>query len=239
MEVRCATDEGIAVAPRRHRYMSGARRRIAKEVLRVVLGLLVFSFGVHLTIRANIGLAPWDCLGMGISYQTPLSYGLSMTVVSVAILVVDLLLGESVGFGTIIDALCTGNFIQFFNQVDPLPEAGSMPVGVLYMLAGLFVMALGQFLYMGSGQGMGPRDAFFVAVGKRLHNVPIGAVQALVFGTVLLVGFLLGGPVGVGTLVSTFGAGLIMQLVFGLVRFDPRTVVQRDVVQVLREWGRA
>ena len=68
----------------------------------VVLGLLVFSLGVHLTIFANIGLAPWDCLGMGIAKHTPLNYGLSMTIMAVAILLIDLSLKEQVGYGTVI-----------------------------------------------------------------------------------------------------------------------------------------
>ena len=65
------------------------RRRVFREWLRIVWGLLVFAFGVHLTIFANIGLAPWDCLGMGIARHSPLNYGLSMTLVAVTVLGID------------------------------------------------------------------------------------------------------------------------------------------------------
>ena len=68
------------------------RKKVFLEWLQIVGGLLVFSFGVHLTIFANIGLAPWDCLGMGMSYHTPLNYGLSMTAIAVSMLAIDLLL---------------------------------------------------------------------------------------------------------------------------------------------------
>ena len=67
-------------------------KRILLQWLQIVAGLLVFSFGVHLTIFANIGLAPWDCLGMGIAKHTPLNYGLSMTVMALVILGIDLML---------------------------------------------------------------------------------------------------------------------------------------------------
>ena len=70
------------------------RAKIVLQWLRIVLGLLVFSFGVHLTIYANIGLAPWDCLGMGIAKHTPLNYGLSMTAMALIILCIDLVLKE-------------------------------------------------------------------------------------------------------------------------------------------------
>ena len=62
--------------------------------IRIIAGLFIFAFGVHLTIFANIGLAPWDCLGMGLSYHTPLNYGLSMTLIAVTVLGIDLLLKE-------------------------------------------------------------------------------------------------------------------------------------------------
>ena len=122
------------------------RRQILREWLRIVLGLLVFAFGVHLTIYANIGLAPWDCLGMGLSYHTPLNYGLSMTTIAVLILLIDLALRERIGFGTIIDALLTGNFVQLYNDLNPLPENHSLWLGVLVMLTGFVFMALGMMI---------------------------------------------------------------------------------------------
>ena len=90
---------------------SSARKGIILGWLRIAAGLLVFSFGVHLTIYANIGLAPWDCLGMGIAAHTPFNYGVSMTLIAVTVLLIDLMLKERIGFGTVIDALLTGNFV--------------------------------------------------------------------------------------------------------------------------------
>ena len=88
------------------------RKSIIIGWLKIVLGLLIFSLGVHLTIRANLGLAPWDCLGMGISFQTPLNYGLSMTMTSVMILLLDILMKEKIGFGTI-PTICWGEYNNF------------------------------------------------------------------------------------------------------------------------------
>ena len=75
------------------------KKRFLLDTGRIILGLGVFALGVHLTIFANIGLAPWDCLGMGVANHTPLNYGLAMTSVSVTILIIDLLLRERIGFG--------------------------------------------------------------------------------------------------------------------------------------------
>ena len=199
-----------------------------------MLGLLVFSFGVHLTIYANIGLAPWDCLGMGISYHTPLNYGMSMTVMSVVILMIDLSLHERIGFGTMIDALLTGNFVQLSNDLNPLPVNHSLWLGIILMLAGFVFMALGMLVYMKAGQCCGPRDSLLVGLGKRMPRIPIGAVEILLWALVLLAGWLLGGPVGIGTLISTFGAGAVMQMVYSILHFEPREIRHRDVLEVTK-----
>ena len=120
------------------------RKRILLEWLKIVLGLIVFAFGVHLTIFANIGLAPWDCFGMGISYHTPLNYGMAMTIMALVILGIDILLKEKIGYGTIIDALITGNLVQFYNTFNPFSLNESLPLGIVYMLVGFVFMALGM-----------------------------------------------------------------------------------------------
>lgn len=210
------------------------RKTILLQWLRIVFGLFVFSFGVHLTIFANIGLAPWDCLSMGVSYHTPLNYGLSVTLISVIIIVIDLLMQERIGFGTILDALLVGNMVQLFNDLNPLPLNDSLLPGVGIMLAGFVFMAVGQWLYMSGAQCCGPRDMLLVGLGKRLPKVPIGIVEVLLWGAVVLVGWLLGGPVGVGTLLSVLGAGLVMQAVLAVVKFEPRSVRNRDCIEVVR-----
>ena len=210
------------------------RKAVVLGWLRIVLGLAVFSLGVHLTIYANIGLAPWDCLGMGIAGRTPLNYGTAMTLMAVTILGIDLLLKERIGYGTVIDALLTGNFVQLFNTLNPFPENTNTWAGVALMLAGFVFMALGMWIYMRAEQGCGPRDALLIGLGKRLPRIPIGVVEVLLWGVVTLLGYLLGGPVGIGTLISVFGAGLVMQLVYGIVHFEPRQLRHRDAAETTR-----
>ena len=212
-----------------------SRKKIVFGWIRIVFGLLIFALGVHLTIRANLGLAPWDCLGMGISYHTPLNYGLSMTAMGVIILIIDLLMKEKIGFGTVIDALLTGNFVQLFNDIDPFPETKSIRAGILIILAGLALMAIGQYFYMKSAQCCGPRDALLVGLGKRLHKLPIGAVQIILWGTVLLIGWLLGGKVGIGTVISTFGSGIVMQIIYSIIKFEPRDIEHQSIITTAKQ----
>ena len=208
------------------------RIKILTEWLQILLGLLVFAYGVHLTINADIGLGPWDCLGMGVSYHTPFNFGISMTIISVCLLVIDLIMKEKIGWGTIIDALVTGNLTQFFNSFDPIPPASNMAAGIVMMLIGVTLMAIGQFIYMRTAHGCGPRDSFLIAVGKRMKKVPVGVVQVIILAVVLFFGWLLGGKVGIGTLINVVGTGVMMQIVFRLVHFEPRKVAHRSVISV-------
>ena len=103
------------------------------------------------------------------------------------------------------------------------------------MLTGFVFMALGMWIYMKAGQCCGPRDSLLVGLGRRLPAIPIGLVEIILWAGVLVLGRALGGPVGIGTLISTFGAGLVMQLVYHLLRFDPRQIRHRDIAEVIRQ----
>ena len=208
--------------------------RFIRRLLLTALGLFVFSVGEYLTIRANIGLSPWSCLSMGASGHLPLSYGTTHVCISLLIVVIDLLLGERIGFGTILDALEVGVCVDLLTALNLVPEMNSLPGGIAVMCAGLLIMAFGQFIYMKQGLGCGPRDSLVVGLGRRVPKVPIGAVEVAVLALALLAGWALGGPVGVGTVLSAFGVGIAMQLVFRLLRFEPRSVTHEHMLQTLK-----
>ena len=128
----------------------------------------------------------------------------------------------------------TGNFVQIFNSANPFPENHNLWLGIILMLIGFVFMALGMWIYMKAEQCCGPRDALLVGLGKRIKKVPIGIVEVLLWAVVLLIGYLLGGPVGIGTIISTFGAGLIMQLVYNIIHFEPRKLQHKGVIEVTK-----
>ena len=201
---------------------SESKKSIVTGWLRILIGLLIYSFGVYLTIYANIGLAPWDCLGMGIAKQTPLNYGSSMVLIGVCAIIVQLILREPIGFATLFDALLTGNIVQLLTDISPYPENHSLLLGIPYMLFGFLFIALGMYVYMNAEQGCGPKDGLLIAIGKRLPKIPIGVVEILLWAVVTLFGWLLGGTVGIGTLISSFGAGAVMHLFYSMIHFEPR-----------------
>jgi len=94
---------------------------------------------------------------------------------------------------------------------------------------------VGQLIYISTGLGCGPRDSFVIGVGKRLSKWPIGLVQNGVLMVALLLGWLLGGPVGLGTLLSVVGLGATMQLVFRIAKFEPRKVQHENIFESFRK----
>ena len=87
---------------------------------------------------------------------------------------------------------------------------------------------------MDAAQGCGPLDSLLIALGKRFHKTPIGVVQTALVGIALLIGWLLGGPVGIGTVISVFGMGTALQIVCKILHFEPRDVVHKNVFETNR-----
>lgn len=207
------------------------KRGLLFRTAQAAAGLALFSFGVYLTIQANIGLAPWDCLSMGLSYHLPITYGTAAILISCVIVVIDLLLRERIGIGTLLDAAICGLSVDFFSALKLVPAQSGLLSGIPLMVAGMFVMSFGQYVYMRAGLCCGPRDSLLVGVGRRLKRMPIGLVNILILCAALAAGWALGGKVGVGTLVSALGIGVTMQITFRLLRFEPRDVAHEGLFQ--------
>ncbi|WMJ83559.1 YczE/YyaS/YitT family protein [Oscillospiraceae bacterium LTW-04] len=198
--------------------------------LRMIFGIAFYGCGVYMTIQANLGLSPWDALHMGINCATGLSFGNASVMVGLIILVADVLLGEKIGFGTIVNTIMIGKMVDFFNYIELLPKMENFFSGLVLLLAGLVIVCFGMYFYMGTGLGGGPRDSLMVALHRKYPKLPIGLTRTLLEGAALLSGWMLGGKVGIGTLVSVLSVGFIMQGVFALVRFDPKAVQHENLM---------
>ena len=195
-------------------------KAIVINMILAAVSLFVNGFGVYLTIQANIGAGPWDVLNLGLSKTLGILYGTASIAVSCTILGIDILLKEPIGIAMFIDAVVVGKSVDFFNHIQAVPSASSLLTGIPLMLVGLTIMAYTQFTYMIASLGCGPRDTLLVGVAKRMKKIPIGAVSIALLSLATLIGWLLGGPVGVGTLICAFCTGPIMQMAFRSVRFD-------------------
>ena len=203
-------------------------------MLLAAVSLFLNGFGIYLTIQANIGAGPWDVLNLGVSKSLGILYGTASITISYTILLIDILLREPIGIAMFIDAMVVGKAVDFFNWLKPVPACSSYAAGIPMMIVGLIIMAYTQYTYMIASLGCGPRDTLLVALAKRAKKIPIGAVSIALLSFATFVGWLLGGPVGVGTLICAFGAGPIMQAAFQTVRFDATTVHHQNLLDSFR-----
>ncbi len=205
-------------------------RDILNHSLLASAGLILFGFGVYLTVQANIGTAPWDSFSLGLSGVLGISFGNTTVLVSFLVLAADLLLREKIGIGTILDAILVGKTLDVLNRLHLFAPRQDFFSGLLFMLIGMVICGFAQFLYMKAALGCGPRDSLLVGLSRRLPRVPIGAVSIGIQATVAFLGFLLGGPVGIGTLLYVLLQGPIMQLDFRLVHFEAEAVRHQDLL---------
>ena len=206
-----------------------------KRTIRLILGLFLYALGIFLSIQANIGLAPWEAFSMGGSYLTHISYGNIVVITGFMIIAVDFVLKEKIGFGTIMNAILIGKFvdlIQFFNII---PTITNFWLGLAMLLLGQLVISVASYFYIGAALGCGPRDALMVALGKRMPKVPIGVIRGLIEGTVLIIGWLLGAKVGVGTVVSVFGIGFVLQFTFKLLHFEVKSIEHESITDTFKK----
>lgn len=199
--------------------------------VRAALGLMIAASGSFLQLQAALGLNPWNMLNEGLSLSLPLTFGQASIAISVMVICVDLLMRESIGLGTVLDALVVGWTFDFLLWLEPIPKQTSLPFQLFFMLLGCVILQFGNFIYMSAGLSCGPRDAFLVGIGKRFPKVPIGRVNMAITVIVLFGGMMLGSKLGFGTFFNIFGGSIIMDLVFGLLHFEPRSVKHENLVQ--------
>ncbi len=187
-------------------------------------GLIICSFGTYLSLQAGLGVSPWPALTQGLAQRTGLSYGMIYNLISIAIVASDLLMREHIGVGTLLDIFVVGNFVDVFAAMNLVPAPESLPLQVALLFVSMVICAVGTIVYMKGALGCGPRDTQMVAIGKRLKRISIGTVSLMIFAVVFLGALLLGGPIGIGTILSVCCNGPIMDLVFRIVHFDPYAV---------------
>jgi len=209
-----------------------------KRLLRLLWGLTLCGTGIYLEVRANIGLSPWDAFAMGISLHTGMHFGDAVLWTGAVVLAIDVLLREKLGVGTILNAILVGKIVDLLDWMDLVPQMQSLLTGTGLLLAGLVLICIGSYYYISAGWGCGPRDSLMVYLSRRFRRLPIGLARFSVECTVLVVGWLLGAQVGLGTVLFMFGISFMLQLVFSLYRFDPKTVVHEDAAAALCRWFR-
>lgn len=186
---------------------------MAKEVNRLIyvrlliffLGLVTLSLGISTTIKVqHLGLHPWDVLSVGLTDNLGLSIGSWNIIIGIILTSISLILDRSyVRFGTFINLLVVGLFVDFFLWLDFLPSATHRWTDVIVLICGIFIMGIGGGLYNSVGLGAGPRDGFMLSISDKTgYSIRIVRIVTELF--VLVIGLLIGGPVFIFSVLFTF-----------------------------------
>jgi len=181
-----------------------SKAQLRHRMPRLLFGLALFGIGIAMLVIADLGLAPWEVLHQGISKRTGIPIGTVGIITGVCVLFLWIPLRERPGVGTIANVLLIGIVIDVTLWLAPDPAGGTWVQWAL-LIAGTLIIAIGSGFYIGAGLGPGPRDGLMTGLGHR--GVPIGFARAVIELGVLGIGWMMGGTVGIGTVVFAFGVG--------------------------------
>lgn len=188
----------------------------------LLTGLSCYGLSMAMMVRAELGLDPWDVFHQGLSRHTPMTIGVASAVVGVAVLLAWIPLRNKPGVGTVANVVIIAVTVDAALSVLPSPQ--SLRARVALMLAAVMLNAMATVLYVGAGLGPGPRDGLMTGLVARC-GLSVRLVRTSLEVTVLTAGWLLGGGVGVGTLVYALGIGPLVQLVL---RVTPGALLARS-----------
>lgn len=210
-------------------------KKIIRIISRLLLGFIVYGLAIVVMIHANIGLSPWDVFHQGISLKTGLTMGQISIGVGVIIIIIDAYMGEGIGFATLGNVFLIGTFLDIFEGLKIVPYANNLFIGIIMMIIGIILAAIATVLYLKPALGSGPRDGLMLAINKR-SSKSVGTIRTIIELTVLILGWFLGGSVGIGTIISGFGLGYAIQIAFKISHIDSKSLIHQSVFKSIKSF---
>jgi len=194
-----------------------------------IIGIFILAFGVNMMVKADIGMNPWSVFQLGLCNIFHIPFGLSIQIVGFVLIIFSFLIGKiKPRAGTIVNMILGGFFID--NLFYPIiPFVSGLWTQIMLMLIGIIITAIGSALYISADLGAGPRDSLMIAI-YFITNKSIGFVRTGLEAIVLLIGFLMGGKVGIGTILFVLLFGAFLQISLKFLKLFPLNVVRVDVL---------
>ncbi|MGG1674503.1 YitT family protein [Neobacillus sp. NRS-1170] len=169
------------------------------------LGLTFFALGNAIAVKVKyVGLHPWEVLNVALYQHFGLTIGTWGVICGLLLILVSLFVDRRyISIGTILNALCIGPIMDFFLWLDILPKATNTWVDYLILLSGVVITGIGGGMYVAAGIGAGPRDGFMLSISDK-SKLSVSQARIIVESLVLVIGFLLGGPIFIATFIYTF-----------------------------------
>ena len=193
-----------------------------KETIRhikLIIGLFICALGIVMTINANLGVAPWDAFHQGMSKVLNITLGTASITTGFIVVLLDIILGQPIGRGTIINMVVLGLFIDLLMLNNLVPIFDNFIPSMIMLLLGMMVNGYGIFIYMSAELGSGPRDGLMVILTKKTGK-SVKLIKSTIEVIVVTIGFFMGGKVGIGTLILALFGGTVLQFVFKTVNYN-------------------
>lgn len=207
----------------------------AIRYIKLVSGLFCIALGIVSLLYSDLGLNPWNVFQQGISLHTPITLGQASQVVGFVLIVGSMFFKIYPGVGTVTNMIIIGMFVDMldFSGLFFIPE--SIVLKLLLCCFGVVVTGFGTYMYISQGIGAGPRDSLMMIITQKTRfNIAI--VRNSIEVTVLIIGFFLGGKVGIGTVIVSLGTGPCINFFFRLFKGDPKTQMQDNIIETCRKF---
>lgn len=193
-----------------------------KRLPSLFLGLFLFALGVVMNLYSNLGMSPWGVFQVGLAERLPMTFGQVSQFVGLVVLAIGWGLGFPPGFSTFANMYFIGFFIDLIMAWGLLSQPTNIIWQLAMLIAGVATIGIASLFYLRVQLGAGPRDGLMVGLVTKLDR-PVSYVRIAIEGTVLVLGYALGGPVGLGTIITTLLTGPTVQAAFKLGGFDAKS----------------
>jgi uncharacterized membrane protein YczE len=180
---------------------------MTRRLTQLFLGLALYGVSIGIMVRANLGLDPWDVFHQGLSNRTGISLGMMVNVVGVAVLLLWIPIRQRPGIGTVANVFLIGTFADISLWL--IPPVQSLALQAAMMVSAIFLNGVATGAYIGAGLGTGPRDGLMTGLVKHTGG-SVRVIRTTIEIAVLAAGWLLGGTVGVGTVLYALAIGPIV-----------------------------
>jgi uncharacterized membrane protein YczE len=186
------------------------------------LGYFICSLGIVTNLYANLGTGPWSLFHVGLANITGLTLGQITQIVGLVIIIISWKLGNAPGLGTIANMIFIGFFIDIIIFVGIIPFQTQLIWQIFQLILSIIITAVGALFYLRTQLGAGPRDGLMVVL-TRILDKPVSYVRIPMDVLVSIMGYFLGGPLGLGTFITAIGLGYFMQLFFKIGKFNSKS----------------
>lgn len=206
-------------------------KRTFNHLPKLFLGFIIIAIGTNLTIYANLGLNPWGTFHQGVSNITGLTFGVVSQLTGILIIMLSLTIKIYPGIGTLFNMYLIGVLIDLFDKLNFIPEANDLVSRFVYLIVGTLLLNYGIYVYISCLLGAGPRDGLLVGLVK-ITGVSVSIIRPAIEITILIIGILLGGSYGIGTIINAVGGGYLLNVIFKIHKFNPKKTNQMVITDL-------